>query len=160
VRSLGIPISDRHRAQGDAKATLTLFKLLLEKDTSKEIITTAVKKDAKKQIEPKLIELIEASPTSTGVYYIHRKDGTIIYIGKSKNIKKRITQHFTSDNRKSKRIQAEVVSVSYEKTGSDLIAQLKESEEIKQNKPLFNRALKKTNFSPHLTSFIDKKVYI
>ena len=29
VRSLGIPISDRHRAQGDAQATLTLFKLLV-----------------------------------------------------------------------------------------------------------------------------------
>jgi DNA polymerase-3 subunit epsilon len=37
VRSLGIPITDRHRAHGDALATLELFKLLLEKDSEKEI---------------------------------------------------------------------------------------------------------------------------
>ena len=37
-RSLGIPISDRHRAQGDALATVILFELLLEKDSCKKII--------------------------------------------------------------------------------------------------------------------------
>lgn len=155
VRSLGIPISDRHRAQGDAKATLQLFKLLLEKDTSKQIISEAVKKETKKQVEPKLIEMIEKAPSATGVYYMHRENGKIIYIGKSKNIKKRLTQHFTSDNKKSKQIQLEVTSVSFEITGNDLVAQLKESEEIKQNKPKHNRALIKTLFTHQLTSFVD-----
>ena len=58
---------------------------------------------------------------------MHRKNGNIIYVGKSKNIRKRLIQHFTNDNKKSKKIQSEVVSVSYEETGNDLIAQLKES---------------------------------
>lgn len=160
VRSLGIPISDRHRAQGDAKATVALFKLLLARDTSKEIISTLVKKDPKRQLEPKLLDLIASAPTETGVYYMHREDGTIIYIGKSKNIKKRLTQHFTSDSRKSKKIQLEINSVSFEKTGSDLIAQLKESQEIKHNKPIFNRALRKTLFSYQLSSFTDDQGYI
>ena len=91
---------------------------------------------------------------------MHQKDGKIIYIGKSKNIKKRLTQHFTSDNRKSKRIQLEVTSVSYEKTGSDLIAQLKESEEIKRNKPIYNRAQRKSLFNNQLTSFKDENGFI
>lgn len=73
---------------------------------------------------------------------------------------KRLTQHFTSDNRKSKKIQHEVKLVSFEKTGSELIALLKESEEIKQNKPLFNRGLKRSNFSHQLTSFVDENGYI
>lgn len=160
VRSLGIPITDRHRAQGDAKATLELFKLLLEKDIEKVIISDTIKKDPKRQLEPKLLDIIESAPTNTGVYYMHRKNGKIIYVGKSKNIKKRLIQHFTNDNKKSKKIQLEVVSVSYEETGNDLIAQLKESQEIKQLKPIFNHALKNNIFQSQLYSYIDESGYI
>lgn len=160
VRALGIPLSDRHRAQGDAKATVALFKLLLTKDTSKEIISESLRNDPKRELEPKLIDLIESAPSETGVYYMRNEAGKIIYIGKSKNIKKRLTQHFTSDNRKSKRIQLEVKSVSFEKTGNELIALLKECEEIKQNKPLYNRALRRTLFTHQLTSFKDENGYI
>lgn len=160
VKTLGIPITDRHRAQGDAKATVSLFKLLLAKDISKEIVLSLVRKDPKRQVEPKLLDLIQGAPAKTGVYYMHRKDGTIVYIGKSKNIKKRLTQHFTNDNRKSKRIQLEVTAVTFEETGSDLIAQLKESEEIKHNKPLYNRALRKTLFNYQLNSHRDDEGYL
>ena len=160
VKSLGIPITDRHRAQGDAKATVELFKLLLEKDIEKVIISDTIKKDPKRQLEPKLLDIIESAPTKTGVYYMHRKNGKIIYVGKSKNIKKRLIQHFTNDNKKSKKIQLEVVSVSYEETGNDLIAQLKESQEIKQLKPIFNHALKNNIFQSQLYSYIDKSGYI
>ncbi|MEM7185371.1 MAG: exonuclease domain-containing protein [Bacteroidota bacterium] len=160
VRSLGIPISSRHRAQGDAKATVELFKLLLAKDINKEIVKETVRVDPKRLLEPRLLDIIEAAPTATGVYYMHRKDGTIIYIGKSKNIKKRLTQHFTSESRKSKKIQLEVSSVSYEPTGSELVALLKESEEIKRNKPIFNRALRRRLFTYQLTSFTDDEGYI
>ena len=160
VRSLGIPLSDRHRAAGDAKATVTLFKLLLSKDQKKEIISQTVRMEAKRQLEPKLLDMIEATPSVTGVYYMHREDGSIIYIGKSRNIKKRLNQHFTSDNRKSKKIQLEVAAVSYEATGSDLIAQLKESEEIKRNKPRYNRALRKTIYNYQLGLTKDEAGYL
>jgi DNA polymerase-3 subunit epsilon len=160
VRSLGIPLSDRHRAQGDARATVALFKMLLMKDSSKEIIQQSVRKDPKRQLEPKLLDIIEKAPAETGVYYMHREDGTIIYIGKSKNIKKRLVQHFTNDSRKSKQIQLHVAAVTYEKTGNDLIAQLKESQEIKRNKPIYNRALRRTMFSYQLTSYKDSGGYI
>ena len=159
VRSLGIPITDRHRAQGDAKATVELFKLLLEKDIEKVIISDTIKKDPKRQLAPKLLDMIEAAPTTIGVYYMHRKNGKIIYVGKSKNIKKRLIQHFTNDNKKSKKIQLEVVSVSYEETGNDLIAQLKESQEIKKLKPIFNHALKTTIFQSQLYSYMDENGY-
>ena len=146
VRSLGIPMSDRHRASGDAMATVKLFKLLLDKDIEKEIISNSVKTSLKKKISPKLTEILDGLPNKTGVYYIHNAKGKIIYIGKSKNIKSRVNQHFTRSNRKAKNIQKEVAAVTYEETGSELIALLKESEEIKKNKPRYNRAQKNTVF--------------
>ncbi|THF51565.1 exonuclease [Flavobacterium supellecticarium] len=146
VRSLGIPIADRHRATGDAMATVKLFKMLLSKDLKKEIVTTFIKKEIKSGMSPKLLDIVEGIPSKTGIYYIHREDGTIIYIGKSKNIKKRVNQHFTGTSRKAKKIQNEVYAVTFEETGSELIALLKESEEIKINKPIYNRAQRKTIF--------------
>jgi len=160
VRSLGIPVSDRHRAAGDATATVKLFKMLLDKDVEKIIIKAAVRLDPKHQMEPKLTDIISKLPSVTGVYYIHKDDGEIIYIGKSKNIKSRINQHFTGQTPKSKKIQLEVAKVTYDETGSELVALLKESEEIKRNKPKFNRALRRTVFTHGLFSFRDAEGYI
>ncbi len=160
TRSLGIAISDRHRADGDAKATVKLFKMLLNKDLKKEIITQAVKTEQKSKMAANLRTIIEKMPTETGVYYIHNETGDIIYIGKSNNIKKRITQHFTGTNSKSKKIQTLVTAVTFEKTGSELVALLKESEEIKKNKPILNRALRKTIFTHALYQFTDHNGYI
>ncbi len=160
TRALGIPVSDRHRASGDALATVKLFKMLLDKDVSKKIIQESIRLEPKYQMEPRLLDIIDNLPSITGVYYMHKADGEIIYIGKSKNIRKRINQHFTSDNPKSKRIQLQVATVTYEETGSELVALLKESEEIKQNKPIFNRALRRTIFTHGLFSFEDEKGYV
>ncbi len=159
-RTLGIPVTDRHRANGDAIATTKLFKLLVDKDVKKSIISKTIRLEPKYQLDPKLIDIIENLPTSTGVYYMHRSDGEIIYIGKSNNIKKRINQHFTSTSSKAKKIQLQVATVTYESTGSELVALLKESEEIKRNKPIYNRALRRTVFTHALYSFIDDYGYI
>ncbi|GLB49732.1 exonuclease domain-containing protein [Neptunitalea lumnitzerae] len=147
VRSLGIPVSDRHRANGDAMATVKLFKLLLSKDSSKEIIRNAIKSDMEHKMAPKLLDIIDQLPSVTGVYYIHKNDGEIIYIGKSKNIKKRVNQHFTNKNKSALIIQRDVAAVTYEETGSELVALLKENEEIKVNKPKLNKSRKRTIFN-------------
>ncbi len=160
VRSLGIPVTDRHRASGDALATVKLFKLLLNKDSGKTIIQEALNKKPTKQLEPRLADIVLGLPSSTGVYYIHNINGTIIYIGKSKNIRKRVNQHFTKTSPKAKKIQLQVASVTYETTGSELVALLKESEEIKQNKPILNRALRRKRFTHALYRFIDEEGYI
>jgi len=160
VRSLGIPVTDRHRASGDALATVKLFKLLLSKDTEKTIITSALKTKPKHQLEPKLLDILETLPSKTGVYYIHNKNGDIIYIGKSKNIKNRINQHFTGVTAKSKKIQINVSNVTFETTGSELVALLKESEEIKRNKPLYNKTLRKRLFTTGLYHATNEEGYI
>ncbi|UFH35130.1 exonuclease domain-containing protein [Flavobacterium acetivorans] len=147
VRALGIPMADRHRASGDAMATVKLFKMLLDKDLEKEIVRELIKTEVQKGIAPKLFSIIEKLPSKTGVYYIHNQEGKIIFIGKSKNIKKRVNQHFTGITRSAKKIQAEVFTVTYEETGSELIGILKEIEEIKINRPIYNRMSRKNNYS-------------
>lgn len=160
VRSLGIPVTDRHRASGDALATVKLFKMLLDKDSTKTIVQKSIRLNPKKQLEPRHLDILDDLPSITGVYYIHKADGEIIYIGKSNNIKKRINQHFTNTNHKSKKIQAQVTAVTYEATGSELVALLKESEEIKRIKPIHNRALRRNIFTHALYSFKDENNYI
>lgn len=160
TRSLGIPVSDRHRASGDALATVALFKMLLAKDTEKSIIKESIRLEPKFQIEPRLKDIIDGLPSITGVYYMHKANGEIIYIGKSKNIKNRVNQHFTSTTPKSKKIQLQVASVTYEATGSELVALLKESEEIKSNKPIYNRAQRRSIFTHGLFSFTDGNGYV
>ena len=160
ARALGIPMSDRHRANGDAMATVKLFKMLLHKDLEKVIIKDAIKIEQKSKLAPNLKQIIEDLPSVTGVYYIHNENGEIIYIGKSNNIKKRITQHFTNKASKSKKIQTLVRAVTFEKMGSELAALLKESEAIKKNKPIFNRALRRSIFTHALYSYKDENGYI
>ncbi len=160
VRALGIPMSDRHRATGDAMATVQLFKLLLAKDVEKEIIKSLIKTDTKKGIAPKLFDLLEGIPSVTGLYYIYKENGDLIYIGKSRNIKKRLNQHFTGISRKSKKIQREAFTIKYEETGSELIALLKECQEIKINKPVYNRSQKKTVFPWSVYAEKNAKGYI
>ncbi|WP_158960528.1 exonuclease domain-containing protein [Myroides fluvii] len=146
VRNLGIPLADRHRAYGDALATLKLFQLLLSKDTEKTILTSMIKSDIKTGLNPKFFDITDNLPTSVGIYYIHNEEGVIIYIGKSRNIKKKIMQHFTNNSVLFKKVQKETYTVTFEKTGTELIAILKEAEEVLLNKPKYNRVTKKGIF--------------
>lgn len=87
VRSLGIPMSDRHRANGDAIATLKLFKLLLSKDSSKTIIKEVVRRETQGELSQRQLDMVEQMPSETGVYYMHDKKGDILFLGKSTYIK-------------------------------------------------------------------------
>jgi len=159
VRSLGIPIADRHRANGDALATVELFKLLTLKDLDKEIISKSIQ-NLEIQFNAKLHKLVRDLPTKTGVYYMYNKDNVIIYIGKSKNIKRRINQHFTGSDKKSMALQREVEHLNFEITGMEMIALLLENEEIKLHKPKYNRALKKNIYTHALYPITDDHGYI
>lgn len=155
VRSLGIPIADRHRASGDAMATLKLFKLLLDKDIDKQIVKQQIKNEVHQGISPKLFDILENIPTTIGIFYIHNDKGNIIFIGKSNNIRKKLNQIFTADTKIAKRIQKEVYTVTFEETGNELIALLKEREELLHNKPVLNPTQRK---SPFLWSVYQEKL--
>ena len=146
VRNLGIPFSNQHRAHGDAKVTLKLFELLLEKDTEKKILKEHIKSSTPNKAPSQYLSLIDKLPSEMGVYYIHNQNKEIIYIGKSNNIKKRVLNHLTGSQTKSINLQKNISEVTYALTGSELVTLLKEQNEIKSNNPRYNKTLKSRTF--------------
>lgn len=160
TKSLGIPLSKRHRAEGDARATVALLKILLEKDKEKNILNDYIRVKPKKQVDTKLLSLLEDLPRSIGVYFFYNEKNELLYVGKSKNIYKRVNQHFTNTSSKSKALQKLTEEVRFEITGNELAALLKENEYIKNLKPKYNRALTKTKFTHGITVSEDKLGYL
>jgi DNA polymerase-3 subunit epsilon len=139
-KSVGIPLNGRHRASGDAMATVKLLKLLLSKDVDKEITKSTVKilEDKQKVLSNKLLSSIEVMPTTTGVFYIHNNDGDIVYIGKNTNIKRGVNQLFLRTSKKTKKLQSITSSISFDQTGNELFSQIKFDTEFKTHNPKFN----------------------
>lgn len=160
VRSLGIPASDRHRANGDALATLNLFKLLLSKDVDKAIIKNVLRNEAQGELSPRQLDIVDTLPSETGVYYIHNKDGDVIMLGKSNNIKKKINQFFINSSERTRRIQKETKRVTYERTGNELAALLRENTELIRNRPKYNARYQKRSFSHGLYQSVNEHGYI
>ncbi|OWY23458.1 hypothetical protein C7N43_31840 [Sphingobacteriales bacterium UPWRP_1] len=92
---------------------------------------------------------IEALPNAMGVYYFTDHKGRIIYLGKSNDIKKRVLSHFNADLEDFSRFEMKtaIYDVQYRLTGSELIALLLESDEIKRYMPKFNRAQRRVKYT-------------
>lgn len=84
-------------------------------------------------------------PPAPGVYYFHNERGEAFYVGKAKNLKKRVIQHFRQPHTSLKRqnVIKDIYSISYEACGTELIAFILEALEIKRIYPRYNQALKK-----------------
>ncbi len=142
IRNLGIPFSDQHRAYGDAKVTLKLFEILLEKDVKKNIVKKNIERLNFGMRNNHYSKIIDSLPTEMGVYYIYNKKNEIIYIGSGKNIKKELSHHLVSKKEESEVIQKNVSKVTYSITGGKLLTFLKEQNDIKKNKPHLNNSKK------------------
>ncbi len=103
-RHVGITIHDRHRASGDAEATVILLQKLVQQG-AEEHINAMLKKSSAEQWLPIHLDKkeITALPSLPGVYYFHDAKGKIIYVGKAVNIKKRVSSHFTHNEAGHKR---------------------------------------------------------
>jgi DNA polymerase-3 subunit epsilon len=142
VRSLGIPVSNRHRANGDALATLKLFQVLLNRDSGKEIMKEVVRAETLGELSNRQLRLVESVPVATGVYYLYSREGDILYLDSSGNMQKEVNRHFTGETSHSKALRKLTREVRFEPTGSELIAELKAYEEYKKNQPRFRRKRK------------------
>ncbi len=158
---LGIEINGRHRASGDALATVKLLELLLEKD--RELKTGSLIKNRKaSKLHPALdMSRLEAIPEEAGVYYFHDENGDVIYVGKSRNLSERVSSHISNNTSgREMEMRSMIADITWECTGSELIALLMESAEIKSRKPRFNRAQRRTGFRWGIYSHTDENGYI
>lgn len=160
---LGIENESRHRAGGDADATARLFSILLQNDKDGHI-TGALKQRSKEQVLPPNLDktYIDKLSWMPGVYYFHDQKGKVIYVGKAKNIKKRVCSHFTGNNPSQQRqgFLKEIHSISYQECGTELIAFVLEAVEIKRLWPKFNRSLKRFEQGYALYDYIDQRGYV
>lgn len=161
TKHFGIKLDNHHRALADATATTELLKLCLAGPDSDAEIKAFVNQGITETKLPKNLKLkqIEDLPEECGVYFFHNLNGDVVYVGKSKNIRSRVAQHFNDRTSKGKKIAESVADITYELTGSELVALLHESEEIKRLQPPINRALRRTKFDWAITSKINASGY-
>jgi len=159
--SEGITLTDRHRARGDAEATVTLFKKLLIKDKEDDfkIINSFLNPRSKEATLPPLLpkEVYDNLSQKHGVYYFWNEDKQVIYVGKANNIKQRVLSHFHDKKKKEITMCMATANITYTETGSELLALLLESAEIKRLFPKFNRAQRRIHHSFALFSYLDRK---
>ena len=154
-KELNIQILDRHRASGDALATTKVLELLLSVDQA------AADKSLKGFNSNLSKSIVQQLPEKAGVYYFYNSKQTLIYVGKSKNIKSRVLSHLSNNlTRKAVEMRDVIADVDYKITGSELVALLLESHEIKTHNPLFNSAQRRTLYNYGLYKFKDDHGYI
>ena len=158
-KALDINLVDRHRARGDAEATVIVFELLLQQPNAAAIFKEFLNKNSREATLPPNLpkETFEALPSNTGIYYFKDKKGKVIYVGKAKDIKKRVLSHFYSKTKKAQDMVRETGDIDFEVSGSELVALLMEDAAIKHHFPLYNKVAKRTIQSFSIFSYEDRK---
>lgn len=157
--ALGIHLENRHRAGGDALATVKLFEYLLKNDLENHI-DDSLKRGSKEQVLPPNVNKsdFEKLPKSPGVYYFVNDKGLAVYVGKAKNIRSRVGTHFSGDlkGKQKQNFMREVFGFSHTPTGNELLAILLESHEIRRLWPDENRAQKRVQQVYGLFDYLDQ----
>jgi DNA polymerase III subunit epsilon len=162
-REIGINLEGRHRAYGDAAATAELFTRLLHEDKDKVLHNMLELELTGLNEVPNLnFEIVEDLPEDTGVFTLHDKDGKVLYLGKGRNLRKRILELLTKDlaDQKYESLRNAVSDISYDVTGSELVAQLIETEEVIRQQPVYNPAQRRRNYRYAVYHFTDDYGYV
>jgi len=160
--ALGIQITDRHRAAGDAAATAKIFHLLVAND-KEQYIQKSLQRNSKEWILPPNVpkEHFDQLPYTPGVYYFHDKKGKVVYVGKATNVRYRVNSHFSnnSESRQKQNFMQHVHAISYQHCGTELMACILESAEIKKRWPVFNSSQKRWEDVYGIFMFEDQNGY-
>ena len=162
-QSLDIVINDRHRAGGDAEATVKVFHRLLLNDKEQHIQKSLLRNSKENMLPPNVPkEQFDKLPPTPGVYYFHNAKGKVIYVGKARNIKQRVNSHFNSgfENRQKQNFIKHTFSISFQSCATELMAIILESSEIKRLWPIFNYSQKRWEDVYGIYSFEDQNGYL
>jgi DNA polymerase III subunit epsilon len=161
-RQLEITNESAHRAMGDTRATVQLFERIIA-TAGIEAIETALKRGSGEAFLPNHIdaETYHSLPDDPGIYYFLNSKGKVIYVGKAKNIKTRVKQHFTGNMRSARRqaFLRDIHKIDHLLTGTELVALLIEDREIKRLWPEYNRAQKHSVGKFGIYSYFDQLGY-
>jgi len=159
---LGIKIENRHSASGDAFAAAELLHYFIKMDGTATIERMLKSSSGNMSLPPNVkLENINRLADRPGVYYFHDKKGKIIYVGKARDIKRRVKSHF-SNNKPTKQKQEflkKIYQISYKETATELMAFILEGIEIKRIWPEQNRSQKHVERIFGLYSYIDSRGY-
>lgn len=162
-RELNIPIENRHRAGGDAVATTKVLDLVL-RNNGFLLVKEMLKKENRNQTLPGNLpeEHVKSLPDQPGVYYFHDVKGKVIYVGKAKNLKKRVVSHFTGLDISEKRQEflRKIHTITHTVCPSEFIASLLESVEIKRLWPIHNKSQKRYEQLWGIYLFEDSRGYM
>src|SRR5690606_11390854 len=126
-------------------------------------ISKALKRNSGETILPPNLpkEEFDRLPAKPGVYYFVNSRGTVVYVGKANNIKRRIAGHFTGEARGWSRtgIRNEIHHIRYELTGNEFLALILESIEIRRLWPRYNQAQKFRIEEWGIYSYTDRNRY-
>lgn len=154
---LGVNVGQGHNALEKAWATVGLLEKLWALDTEGVFDFMLGPKPGQSAVPPLWPKLVVAAlPNTTGIYYFKNTKGKIIYVGKAKDIKQRVLSHVYSNSHKEMRLCFETAQIDYTHTGSELVALLLESDEIKKHLPKFNRAQKRIGYRYGVGAHMDK----
>ncbi len=161
IKYFKIDVQNRHRAYDDAWATTIILGKILAIDASDASRKLLVDESIKLTQLPEALtpDDIKALPAKCGVYYFSDINGTLIYIGKSINIRSRVKQHFSKHNSKTNKLLRKVHNISYELTGNELASLVLESYEIKKELPEINKAQKRREYAYAVIKDADKSGY-
>lgn len=142
--SLEIPLHDRHRAAGDARATALLLQRILRHPQGGETVRSFLNARSQEATLPPQLprDSFLRLPEAPGVYYFKDPRGAILYVGKAINLRKRVLGHFYDTSEKERQLCRLTSEIDYELSGSDLLALLMEAVAIKRHFPPFNQAQK------------------
>lgn len=142
VKFLNLQNPSPHRALSDAWAAAGILQKVME--TSPEKVGQMLKRDEIKLPVNLNAEEFHALPDRPGVYYFKDERGNNLYIGKAKNLKKRVASHLTSDHtaKKTQRLFREVAHIDFVETVFEELAAIVEDHEIRHYRPPNNRAQK------------------
>ncbi len=145
IERFGFKVESRHRAYPDARVLWDFFQKM-QSDYDSEVISETIKSITKTNTIPANLAKsdLDNLPETAGVYLMYGENNTLLYVGKSTNIKSRVRSHFTNDYQTSTDLKLikEVTKIDYIETAGEMGALLRESTLIKKLSPIYNRALR------------------
>jgi len=160
--SEGIPLNNAHRAAADAKATAILFTQLMKIDREGYIEKALNPLSLEGLMPPNMPkEDFIALPNKQGIYYMLNERKQVIYIGKAKDIKKRVHSHFSGNtNTKSKyHFVKNIFGIDFKVIPNTLLVDIIEATEIKKHWPIYNRSYKRITLNYGLYQYTDRNGY-